>query len=145
VAFVPVEVLEAYLEDLLDRETVEERLFIAHRRSGRRFTAVMLAGFAGALAVGLYVASSGASLLHSFALTVVMSLPFAFFLQLYPYGGVVRRLGFAKVLSQEVSRRRGRDKDGGGRTWQPSRFAFVDLLTPAGTESAQGAAFDIFH
>lgn len=142
VAFVPVEVLESYLEDLLDRDASEESLFIARKGRGIHLRFLALTGVGFALATGLYCASSGASFYRSFALTVALVFPFAALWQLTPYAGLARRLGFAKIVSREISRRRGIDKD---RSWNPAGFVFAEFLRSTGAESAKGAAFDLYQ
>lgn len=110
-AFIQVEVLESYLEDLLDLEISEDALFI--RISGFRVRSAhwALVGLLGALTIGLYAASRGASLPLSFGLTVALALPFAVLWHFAPRDGLARRVGFAQLLSHEISRRRGGDGD----------------------------------
>jgi hypothetical protein len=108
-AFLPVEVIESYLESLLDPEVSESELFIGRTAGGWASALVSLAGLMGAIGLGLYAATSGASLMLSFALTVCLAVPFAVLWHYYPKGHLARRMSFARVLSEEIARRRGRD------------------------------------
>jgi hypothetical protein len=143
-AFIPVEALEAYLEDLLDLEVGEDYLFI-FREKGRITPAITaFAGLLFAICTGLYAASSGASLFLAFGLTLSMALPFAVLWHFAPREGAMRRMGFAQVLSQEISRRRGHDRD----TGEAIRSGIVInrfLASKSRATSAQGAAFDIIQ
>lgn len=142
VASVPVEVLESYLEDLLDLEVSEEKLFIDRNRFGFLSHYIALGGLLCAMGVGLYAASNGASLLLSFALTVSLSLPFGVLWHFSPRDGLIRRVSFAQIVSHEVSRRRGGDKDFDRRS---TSATVLELLGRKTTGSAQGAARMIFH
>ena len=141
VAFVPVEVLESYLEDLLDLDIGEDRLFIQREGRSLRMPAICLFGLAAALAVGLGAAKTGASEMISLAIAVLLAVPFALLWHFYPKTAVTRRVLFARVLSQEIARRRGRDKDG----QVGAGFVFERLLSKKGAGSMQGAAREIVH
>lgn len=143
VAFVPLEVLESYLEDLLDLEIPESRLCIERESPNFKWTAVSLLGLSGAIGLGLYAASTGASLFASFALTVALALPFAVLWHFSPRSGVTRRMGFAQIVSHEVSRRRGSDK--GPREPAEPQFAFPEFLVQKTPGSARAAAFSAIH
>jgi hypothetical protein len=136
VCFVGLEVLESYLEDLLDREVSEESLFIARKGWTGALIWIALAGILCAVAAGLCYGSSGASLVESSSVTLALSLPFVVLWQVSPYSGLVRRLSFARTVSHEISRRRGVDKD---RQWSSARYVFAELFR-APPESAKGAA-----
>ena len=107
VSFVPVEFLSAYLEDLMDLSIKEEDLFIQTKRKISSSIWVALIGLSFSLGAGLYIASLGASLIFSFALTMILSMPFALILHLSPRGQLSRRIRFAKLIQNEISRRRG--------------------------------------
>jgi hypothetical protein len=139
-AFIPVEPLEAYLEDLLDLEVGEDYLFIFREKGRFHPVIVAFSGLLFAICTGLYAASSGASLFLAFALTFSLALPFAVLWHFAPREGAMRRLGFAQVLSQEISRRRGHDRDTGEGT--RSGMVINRLLPRKAQASAQGAAFD---
>ncbi|MBN8547745.1 MAG: hypothetical protein J0M12_00370 [Deltaproteobacteria bacterium] len=143
VSFVSVEVLESYLEDLLDLDVSEDRLFIKRESPNLKWMFVSLLGLSGATSLGLYAASTGASLFASFALTAALALPFAVLWNYAPRGGVTRRIGFAQIVSHEVSRRRGSDK--GPRQPANPQFAFTDFIAQKSPGSARSAAFTIFH
>lgn len=115
VAFVPIEVLESYLEDLLDLRVEEEKLNINQSRRERRLNFIPAIGIVSGLTLGLYAASAGASLVISFITTVLIALPFGFIWHLSPRTNLARRMSFAKIVSREVSRRRGQDDDGSSR------------------------------
>lgn len=143
VSFVPLEVLESYLEDLLDLDVPEDRLCINREGPTLKWTLLALFGLCGSLSLGLYAASTGASLMSSFTLTIALAAPFAVLWHYAPRGGVTRRMGFAQVVSHEVSRRRGSDK--GPREPATPQFAFGELLAQKNPGSARSAALVIFH
>ncbi len=140
VCFVPVEVLESYLEDLLDLDASDESLFIGRSSIVSWLPTIALSGLVTALGFGLYYASSGGPLFRSVALTLFMAAPFFILWRISPYGGLARRLGFAKLLSGEIARRRGRGQD---TSWNTRQF-LGELLRPTSSESAKGAAL-IMH
>ncbi len=135
--FLPVEVLQSYLDDLLNLEIKPEQLFISHDAFGSRIAWVAVFGLALAIGLGLYAASGGATLLLSFALTVCIACPFAVLWHLSPREATVRRMRFAQLLSHEISKRRG----GGKGTMTPSsgRLVFEGLWGQATTPSSEGA------
>lgn len=139
VASVQVEVLESYLEDLLDLDVPEQKLSIVRRHPHYIYHWLSLSGLLGSVGTGLYAVSTGASLVLSFGITVVLSLPFGVLWHFAPRGGLVRRLAFAQIVSHEISRRRGTDRnddtDSGGAT------VLTSLLTQSSkTSRLQGAA-----
>lgn len=142
VAFVPVEVLESYLEDLLDLGVKEETLHIQQEHHWLRSWQLIASGFGLAISSGLYAASSGAALPLSLGVVITLGLPFAMIMYFAPKTGLMRRMSFAQILSAEISRRRGRDKDGNMPT---SRLLFKDVLTRAKPTPLQGAAKSLFH
>lgn len=143
VAFVPVEVLESYLEDLLDLGVREETLFIQREQHWLRSWQVQASGIGLALCAGLYAASTGASVPAALGIVVALGLPFSLLLFLGPKMGLMRRMSFAQTLSGEISRRRGRDKDGDMPT---TRLTLRDVLTgPPQKAPIQGAAKTILH
>jgi hypothetical protein len=141
VSFVPLEVLESYLEDLLDIDVSEDRLFIKRESPNLRWIVVSLLGLSGASSLGLYAASTGASLFSSFALTAALAAPFGVLWHFAPRGGLSRRMGFAQIVSHEVARRRGSDK--GPRETANPQFAFSELLAQKTPGSARSAAFTL--
>lgn len=110
VAFVPVEVLETYRDDLLDLGVGDEGLFIKknnHTRRGVTLLAILLLGVLGALFVlhgDLTAALLPALLFVTFLSGIGSTLYFL------PRAKVIRRFSFATVVAQEIAQRRGHDK-----------------------------------
>lgn len=110
VSFVPVEVLESYLDDLLDVGVTDESLFIKKLQPAKRALVLSAIGLA-AFAVSAVEVLSGATLASLTALIVV-----TFFsglgaaLYFIPRMKVFRRFNFATVVSGEIARRRGHDR-----------------------------------
>lgn len=108
VSFVPVEVLETYLDDLLDISVCDDRLFI--RRSTSILRRIVSVSIAAGLGMGLVGSWSSASLMPAMLLTMCgigfMCAAFAL-----PRIKVVRRFSFATLVSREIATRRGQ---GGG-------------------------------
>ncbi len=134
VTFVPVEVLESYLDDLLDVEVQDESLFIKKPRPAKR--ALLLA----AVGVCTLVASVSAgrdggsfmSLTVLLAITVFAGMGGA--LYFLPRLKILRRFSFATVLSGEIARRRGHDKTNVGG------FATRLLMRDLWSRSEQGSS-----
>lgn len=142
VSYIPVETMESYLEDLLDLEVSTERLFI-FREPRLHASFLSLGGLLFAICTGLYAASSGASLILAFGLTVCLALPFAVLWHYTPREGLMRRVYFAQVLSHEISRRRG-DRDG-SESSRPTLVLHRFLGRKAAPRSAQGAALNLIQ
>ena len=110
VAFIPVEVLESYLDDLLDLSVCDESLFVKKARLSKRASALLLVTLS---TVG-YLLWLGKSADTSFS--VPMLLLIAFFaglgsaLYFLPRSRVLRRFSFATLVSREIAKRRGHDK-----------------------------------
>jgi hypothetical protein len=110
VAFVPVEVLESYLDDLLDLGVSDESLFIKKPRPAKRALALLLlclATFGGVLysmAVGPFEVPMPALLIVTFLAGIGSAFYFV------PRTKVLRRFGFATIVSQEIAARRGHDR-----------------------------------
>ncbi len=139
--FVPVELLEAYLEDLLNIKIPDSELFISLTprcwlRWSTEFGLVLVSVGLGCLA-SWYGASSSLAMFLVFCCGI---LPLVLWYYLSHFSAR-RRLQFAKVLSSEISRRRGRDEE--GRT--PGIASFKDLFIRPRSSGAQGAARIIFH
>ncbi|MCB0355147.1 MAG: hypothetical protein KDD64_16560 [Bdellovibrionales bacterium] len=105
--FIPVEVLESYLDDLLNTEVPSHKLFLPVDHFGTKVAWLALAGLLFAVGVGLLAASSGAGLLVAFAVTLTAASPFAVLWNLSPREASARRMRFAHVLSHVISQRRG--------------------------------------
>jgi hypothetical protein len=110
VAFVPVEVLESYLDDLLDLGVTDESLFIKKPRPAKRAMLLMataLIGLSGAVCVwegDLTAAVLPALLVTTFLAGIGSAMYFL------PRTKVIRRFSLATVVSREVASRRGLDK-----------------------------------
>lgn len=112
VAVVPVELLEAYLEDLLDRRVNQDILFIARPGIWNSLDILTIASLLGSVVVGMYLSlQSHSALVGGFA-TLSLALPVITVWFRSPVGNLARRLTFARILSREIARRRGSDKDG---------------------------------
>jgi len=112
IAFVPVEVLESYLDDLLDLEISDKSLKIELDGVGKSAGWFLLALTVAFLSLAAYLISrSGAPLLLFIALTFLASLPFMLVAQQFCLDRAARRMQFAKVLKHEISRRRGQDPE----------------------------------
>jgi len=113
VSFLKLEVLESYFEDLLDPDIKDDFLFIKRRSLALRFMFSYLPflGLMGALGIGLYLTKSGTHAMASVGVMGLLAAPFLALWYILP-GGSLRRMRFARVLTQEISRRRGHDSDG---------------------------------
>lgn len=110
VAFVPVEVLETYRDDLLDLGVSDESLFIKNCSlcwRGRVVLCILVAALIGALCVwhgDLAAALMPALLAATFLAGIATTLYFL------PRTKAIRRFSFATVVSREIGQRRGQDK-----------------------------------
>ncbi len=110
VAFVPVEVLETYLDDLLDLGVSDEGLFIKRAKTswrGRALLGVLAMALVGSLCVwhgDLTAALMPALLAITFLAGITSTLYFL------PRTKVIRRFGFATLVSHEIGDRRGQGK-----------------------------------
>lgn len=110
VAFVPVEVLESYLDDLLDVGVSDESLFIKKLQPAKRAIALSAVGLATFAVLALEVVNGAtvASLTALILTTFLAGLGAA--LYFVPRMRVLRRFSFATVISGEIARRRGHDR-----------------------------------
>ena len=110
VSFVPVEVLESYLDDVLDLGVSDESLFIRKPRPAARAMVLLLICFTtlGVVAIGGPDNLSGISL--SALLLIVFLAGLGSALYFVPRTKVIRRFNFANAISREVSSRRGHDR-----------------------------------
>ncbi len=110
VSFVPVEVLESYLDDLLDLSVSDESLFI--KKSSLSSKAVGLVGLCAAT-VG-YVVWVGREAEQAVSLSALVLVAFfaglASALYFLPRTKVLRRFSFATLVSREIAARRGHDR-----------------------------------
>lgn len=107
VVTVSVEVLESYLDDLLNLDTDESELFIKKKYPYLVPSCVALLGLVFAVSFGMYSLAHGAKFQLGLLLTVFAAFPFALVWHFAPRERVVRRMRFAKLLAVEISRRRG--------------------------------------
>lgn len=138
VSFVPVEVLEAYLDDVLDLGVSDESLFIRKSRPAIRAILLLVVCVVALVLLAVrtpeVVVSSSLPLL----LLVVFLAGLGSALYFVPRTKVLRRFNFATVLSREISHRRGLDRsDVGGlatrlfmREWWGSKSS---ISTPLGS------------
>lgn len=110
-AFISVEVMESYLDDLLDLDVQEEKLFIQTKTKFPLYPLVSAGGILLTVAAGLFMVDSGYTVSFSFALTILMAIPFVVLWHMSPKQGLALRLIFARALSQQISKRRGNDGD----------------------------------
>ncbi len=125
VAFVPVEVLETYLDDLLDLGVRDEGLFIKRSQvswRGMTLLGILVAALLGSLFVlhgDLTAALMPALLAVTFLAGIASTLYFL------PRTKVIRRFGFATLVSHEIGNRRGQDKTRVGNF--AARFLMGDM------------------
>ncbi len=139
VAFVPVEVLESYLDDLLDLGVSDESLFIKKPRPSKRALLLVgiclltLLGALYSLTVGPFEVPMPALLLSTFLAGIGSAFYFV------PRTKILRRFGFATIVSREIAARRGHDRTdlGGFATrllirdlWQAPRGGRASHLPP---------------
>lgn len=118
VAVVPLEVLAAYLEDLLDLASKPRDLMI-HKSGVSLVDLVVLSSFV-FLILGVLINSFvfGLAVSGFSFLTLIMSIPFYFCWFLVFKHSILRRVAFAKIISREIKRR-----SGSGQVrpfWQPT-------------------------
>ena len=110
VSFVPVEVLESYLDDLLDLGVTDESLFIKKPSVSRPALALL----AISLVTVCYVFSIGhaSSPVYAFPALLIGAFMAGIIGALYflPRTKVLRRFSFATIVSREIASRRGHDE-----------------------------------
>lgn len=138
--FVNVEVLESYLEDLLNLQMSDEYLCISKDCScwPTRIFEVSIALFA--VCMGSVSALLGATQTMAYALTFISIIPLLCVYYLSPRS-TRRRMRFGRVVSREISRRRGHDKDGAGR----NNISIGDFFIRAHSSGMHGAAKVTVH
>jgi hypothetical protein len=110
VAFVPVEALESYLDDLLDLAVHDDSLFIRKSQPAKR--ALFLLGLCCATLSYLVFATVTGAASAALPLLIVVTFCAGIGSALYflPRTKVLRRFSFATVISREIARRRGHDR-----------------------------------
>lgn len=125
VSCVPVEVLESYLDDLLDLGVSDESLFIKKARPAKRAIALVAISIC-ALFGALFVLEGEITMAFLPALLVVAFLGgIGSAMYFVPRTKVIRRFSFATVVSQEIAQRRGHDKTNMGTF--ATRFLMGDM------------------
>lgn len=110
VTFVPVEVLESYLDDLLDLKVCDDSLFIRKPHLSKRAILLLGVGIA-ALSAITWIGREGEPLMSVPALVMVAFLAgLGSALYFLPRTKVLRRFSFATLVSREIAARRGHDK-----------------------------------
>jgi hypothetical protein len=111
VVLIPVEVLEGYLDDLLDMAIGDEALFIKRPKFGW-FGKSLLLLLTATLCSAFSVWNGDIS---AAALPAILAVAFlagiASTLYLLPKAKAIRRFSFATLLSQEINKRRGHNGD----------------------------------
>ncbi|RMG42545.1 MAG: hypothetical protein D6719_06195 [Candidatus Dadabacteria bacterium] len=141
VAFVPVEVLESYLEDLLDLSVEEDRLFIRDDRGENTWQVASLIVVVTLALLCIYFIFTTAAILPVIKLASSAAIISGVIWVFFPRGREIRRMDFARVLNREINRRRGGDSD---KAIEDSRDVLGKLLGD-GPRFTEGAAFEIFH
>lgn len=127
-SLVPVEVLESYLDDLLDLELEDARLFIELPGAPTLNIPNMIGAvvgaclFGGALALLNQTSPLTATLLGGLIASIVFGYCFS-------RHNAARRMRFANIISQEANRRRGHPRDGTPRN-PVMNFPRFTPLTP---------------
>lgn len=145
VAFVGVEMLDSYLEDLLNHEISDEYLFISRdvNPSFLHTRALRLGGVMLPIALFLVFAEEIMTSSTPLALFVGMLsvLPLVAFC-MFPQLRLARRMRFARIVQQEISRRRGIDKDGSAGI---GILHNLEELLGTGNQGLQGTARWLYH
>lgn len=137
--FTNVELLESYLEDLLNIKISDGALYI--ERSKCRFAGIPceLTLVLIALAGGLTFYLLDTNIITAILLTALLSLPLLLISYLAPFT-VKRRMVFARALSKEIARRRGRDDESGR-----SSILISDFYVKSTSQGLPGAARVRYH
>lgn len=112
VAFVPVEVLKAYLDDLLDLTVNEQALYIKSGKNLLIQNLFIISGLIISFTIGLFIASSLNSIFFAGFISILIAAPFIIYWHFMPQLGSARRMRFARIVSKEIARRNGIDDDG---------------------------------
>lgn len=137
--FVQLEILESYLEDLLNLKVNDEHLHIRIVCPSWKLRTYEFAIVCFAVLLGAIASLSGAAQFTSYALTVLAATPL---LALYYFAprSARRRMRFARLLSKEISRRRGHDDSGTG-----TGISLSDFFIKGSAPRVQGTARVIIH
>lgn len=143
VSFISVEVLESYLDDLMDLTVSDQDLFIERPRIHQIGWCFAVVGILLALVAGVYLASNGTAPIFAIVLTLLCALPFLLVFQHYYFHSPARRLSFAKLVSQEIARRRG--SNFGSRIVTRDMQERLFSLLGDGHGATHGAAYFLWH
>ena len=145
VAFINVEMLESYLEDLLNVSISDDDLYIT-REANTSFLHTRSLRVLGVLfPVSLFVCFLEPILESSFSLAALVGLLSVLpllALCMFPQLRLARRMRFAMIVQQEISRRRGIRKDGGSGA---GILHNLEELLGTGSQGLQGAARWLYH
>ena len=134
----PVEVLESYLDDLLDVGVSDDSLFIKKLQPAKRAWVLSAVGLT-AFTTSAVEVMNGATLTSLTALILVTFLSgLGAALYFIPRMKVLRRFSFATVVSGEIARRRGHDRTNVGGF--ATRLLMRDLWQRS---EAQGSALPL--
>lgn len=137
--FTPVELLEAYLEDLLNMKISDQNLFIAPEACRWKNIRCQLWIAAFVLALAGLLIFMGFSLSWAALVTLLSCLPLIGLASLAPLK-LKRRMLFARALSREIARRRGRDDDA-----SRNAIAIRDFFIKPASPGLPGAARFRYH
>ena len=107
VSFVPTEVLEAYLNDLLDLSVNPNELFIYSPRGYRWLLIGSILGLILTIIIAACISFTTESLFLTFLSVTIAMLPTVVVASIIVKQEFIRRGFFAKTLSREIQRRRG--------------------------------------
>jgi hypothetical protein len=110
--YIPFQYLECYLEDLLDRTVSTKYLAISQRKLGGKVDFFALLSLLIGVIFSIYVSMASHSILTGAFLSIVFCLPILGMWSKAPFGKFSRRFTFARIVSSEIARRRGIDREG---------------------------------
>ncbi|NMC62477.1 MAG: hypothetical protein GYA55_04845 [SAR324 cluster bacterium] len=141
VSFIPVEILESYLDDLMDLSISDEKLFLKKEIITHENKLLFVVLY-GSIATLLFVLLQGRMLLLA---ACMLSLCFLLFAPEWYRSRIYaeRRLKFARLLSQEINRRRG--KDHGSQNPLYEAFNWRQFFSSTKPSQMPGAAYELWH
>jgi len=131
VALLPNAILESYLDDMLGEKILDEQLYIknSYLNKNKVFEVLSLFGVFGSVAVGTQLSFGGMDPWWSLCVSLGLGSPCAMFF----YAASNRRLRFARVVSFELSRRRGDIE----HNVPGNKLSIRDMLSPIGAIPSQ--------
>ena len=143
VSFVSVEILESYLEDVLDRSVSLDFLHIVRPGIWNRFDILTIISVICAGAAGAYLSLYSHSSLIGVLVTCSLVLPVLIVWFRSPFGTLARRVGFARIISHEIARRRG-SSHGVSRWSNAGAFSFGEMWgAPSSSSQVESAKVGI--